>query len=239
MLGTERAGCWGCFVENETGLSVMGSSREAVIQEDTTVVGKIRNCRQIEIYGYVEGDVVADSVIVREKGRLHGTVKTGTADVLGTLQGDVSVKSLITIRSTGSVNGHVRYGQLAMEMGGDLSAELRNAPPRLAGDLNLTVMRGKSVEVTTEDLTAFDPDDDAEHLTYTISNIIHGHIARVKEKGTPIRNFTQADIERGQIIFVHDGSSNETATFDATVSDDDGATSGAAQTVTITVRAGR
>ena len=36
------------------------SNRGALIQEDTTIIGKIRNCSQIEIRGYVEGDVVAD-----------------------------------------------------------------------------------------------------------------------------------------------------------------------------------
>lgn len=212
------------------------SNRGAVIQEDTTIVGKIRNCRQIEIRGYVEGDLVAESVVVHEGGRLHGTVKADTAEVLGTLQGDVSVKNLISIRSSGSVNGNVRYGQLAMEMGADLSAELRNAPPRLAGDLNLTVRRGKSVEITTEDVTAFDPDDDADHLTYTVSNVKHGFLALTAAARTPVERFTQADIERGRVIFVHDGGDSALASFDIVVADDDGATSGAAQTVTITVK---
>jgi cytoskeletal protein CcmA (bactofilin family) len=217
----------------------MGSSREAVIQEDTTIVGKIRNCRQIEIYGYVEGDLAADAVIVHEKGRLHGTVRTGTADVQGTLQGDVSVKNLITIRSTGSVNGNVRYGQLAMEMGADLSAELRNAPPRLAGDLQMSVVRGRFAEVTTDDLTAVDPDDDADHLTYTVSNVVNGHVARAKQRGTPITTFKQAELEHGAILFVHNGSAEPHASFDAIVTDEKGATSGPAQTVNITVKPGR
>ena len=213
----------------------MTSSRGAIIQEDTTIVGKIRNCRKIEIHGYVEGDVAADNVVVHEKGRLYGTVRADTADISGALQGDVSIRNLISIRSSGSVNGSVRYGQLAMEMGADLSAELRNAPPRLAGDLNLTVRKGRAVEITTEDLTAFDPDDDADHLTYSVSNVKNGRVALAAAKGTAITRFTQADIEHGRVMFVHDASSTTVASFDVLVADDDGATSGAAQTVTITV----
>jgi cytoskeletal protein CcmA (bactofilin family) len=213
----------------------MASNRDAVIQEDTTIVGKIRNCREIEIRGYVEGDLQAESVVVREQGRLHGKIKAGDADVFGTLQGEVNVKNLITIRSSGSVNGNVQYGQLAMEMGGDLSAELRNAPPRLAGDLNLSVARGRAVLITTEDVNAIDPDDDAQSLTCSISNITNGFVALSPAKSTPVRSFTQADIEAGRVYFVHDGSGGDKASFDIVVSDASGAVSGAAQTVAITV----
>ena len=87
------------------------------------------------------------------------------------------------------MNGHVRYGQLAMEMGADLSAELRNVPPRLAGDLDITVKRGKSVIITTEDITAVDPDDTPDHLTYTVTKPRNGFISLAGQAGTPIAQF--------------------------------------------------
>ena len=34
-----------------------GNRGVAVIREDTVIKGEIRNCNQIEIYGYVEGDL--------------------------------------------------------------------------------------------------------------------------------------------------------------------------------------
>src|SRR5208282_3117440 len=120
-------------------------ARETIIQEDTVIKGKIRNCRQMEIRGYFEGELAAEEVSVREGGTFFGTLKSDRADVAGSVQGEVFVKNLISIRSSGSVNGHVRYGQLAMEMGADLSAELRNVPPQLAGDLDLNVRRGRSI----------------------------------------------------------------------------------------------
>ncbi len=152
-------------------------AREAIIQEDTIIKGKIRNCRQMEIRGFVEGEFAAESVLIHQGGTFYGTLKTDQADIAGSVQGELFVKNLISIRSSGSVNGNVRYGQLAMEMGADLSAELRNVPPRLAGDLDITVKRGKSVVITTEDITAIDPDDTAEALTYTVSNAINGFVA--------------------------------------------------------------
>jgi cytoskeletal protein CcmA (bactofilin family) len=211
-------------------------AREAIIQEDTIIKGKIRNCRQMEIHGYVEGELAAESVLVRQGGTFYGTLKTDTADVAGSVQGEVFVKNLISIRSSGSVNGHVRYGQLAMEMGADLSAELRNVPPQLAGDLDLTVRRGRSVVVTTDHITAVDPDDTPDHLTYTISNPSNGFVALTSQAGVSIFNFTQADIEAGRVLFVHDGGTSSTASFDIVVADDSGGSSGRAQTVHVHIK---
>ncbi|WKW49457.1 polymer-forming cytoskeletal protein [Rhodomicrobium lacus] len=211
-------------------------AREAIIQEDTIIKGKIRNCRQMEIHGYVEGELAAESVIVHQGGTFFGTLKTDQADVAGSLQGEVFVKNLISIRSSGVVNGNVRYGQLAMEMGADLSAELRNVPPKLAGDLDVTVKRGRSVVITTEDLTAIDPDDSADELSYAVSNASNGIVALAANAGVSVDRFTQADIEAGRVLFVHDGGDSNTASFDVLVSDESGANSGRAQTVHVTVR---
>lgn len=211
-------------------------AREAIIQEDTIIKGKIRNCRQMEIHGYVEGELAAESVLIHQGGTFYGILKTDKADVAGSVQGEIFVKNLISIRSSGSVNGNVRYGQLAMEMGADLSAELRNVPPKLAGDLDITVKRGKSVVITTEDVTAIDPDDTPDHLTYTVSNPTNGFVALASNAGLPVYNFTQADIEAGRVLFAHDGGGSTTASFEIVVADDSGATSGRAQTVHVHVK---
>jgi len=211
-------------------------AREAIIQEDTVIKGKIRNCRQMEIRGYFEGELAAEEVLVHQGGTFFGTLKSDSADVAGSVQGEVFVKKLISIRSSGSVNGHVRYGHLAMEMGADLSAELRNVPPRLEGDLDVNVRRGKSVVITTNDITAVDPDDTPDHLTYTVSNPNNGFVALASLPGTAVPNFTQADIEAGRVLFAHSGAAGQTASFDIVVADDSGGTSGGEQTVHVHVR---
>src|SRR3974390_73972 len=158
-------------------------ARDAIIQEDTIIKGKIRNCRQMEIRGYFEGDLAAQEVVVRPGGTFFGTLKSDTADVAGSVQGEVFVKNLISIRSSGSVNGHVRYGQLAMEMGADLSAELRNVPPRLARGLHLTVRRGRSLIIPPEDIPAVDPDDTPDHLTYPVTTPRNGFVSLAGQAG--------------------------------------------------------
>lgn len=207
-----------------------------VIREDTIVKGEIRNCKQAEIFGYVEGDITARNLLVHPGGQCYGTVKTETAEVQGTLQGNVAVRQLINIRKSGSVSGNVQYGQLAMEEGANLSAEVRNVPPTLGGDLTLEVGRGRAARITLEDLSAFDPDDDARDLTFTVSNVRNGFLALAGAPSRPVTRFTLADLQGGNVGFTHDGSATAQASFDVVVADHTGATSGAPQTVRLTVR---
>lgn len=209
---------------------------QLVIGEDAILKGDIKNCREIEIYGYVEGTLEAGKVVVHPQGRLYGKVRAETAEVQGEVQGDIRIRQLIAIRRSGSVSGTVKYGRLAMEEGAELAASVRNVPPSIAGDLDISVNKGRSVRITTADLTAIDPDDHAASLTFSVSNAAHGIITFASAPGVPISTFTQADLEAGRVLFAHDGSGTDTARFDIVVADKSGASSGAAQTVNVAVR---
>jgi hypothetical protein len=123
-----------------------------------------------------------------------------------------------------------------MEMGGNLSAEVRNVPPTISGDLDLSVDKGKAVRITLQDLAALDPDDAAQHLTFTVSRAKNGFVTLATDPARPVSTFTQADLERGSVLFRHDGTDAAQASFDVVVADRAGATSGAAQTVKVAVR---
>jgi cytoskeletal protein CcmA (bactofilin family) len=209
-----------------------------IVTEDTVIRGvrELRNCRQLEVFGYLEGDVAAKSVLVHPNGRLFGKLKSDNAEIHGTLQGDVVVKHLIDIRSSGNVSGNIQYGKLALEVGGNLSAEVRNIPPTIAGDLQLEVSKGGSVPITLQDLNALDPDDNAKDLKFAISNARNGYVVLASAPRRSVTGFTQADLEAGQVAFVHNGRGTDQASFDIVVADRSGATSGAPQTVKVAVR---
>jgi cytoskeletal protein CcmA (bactofilin family) len=229
----------GCGAGTHGGIAVVANQGVLVVQQDTFIKGKIRNCRRIEIFGYVEGELAADMLLIHEGGRFYGKARAGSAEVHGTLQGNVIVTELINIRSSGSVSGNVQYGQLAMESGGSLSADVRNVPPAIAGDLDLTVYRGRSVGITVVDLTALDPDDEAKDLVYTVSNARNGAVVLVDTPGAVAETFTQADLEAGKVAFRHDGSATDRASFDVVVTDASGASSGQPKTVNVSVRSRR
>lgn len=208
-----------------------------VIGSDAILTGEVKGARKVEVYGLVEGGVSAGDLTVRQGGKVTGKVRSDTSTVEGDLRGDVRVQQLITIRSTGSVTGNVKYGRLAMEEGAELAANVRNVPPSLGGDLDLAVARGKSVRITPADLSAIDPDDAPSTLTFRVSNLIGGHVAQSNIPNGAVETFTQADLLAGRVLFTHDGGDAPSARFDVVVSDASGATSGAAQTVRVAVRA--
>lgn len=207
-----------------------------IIGDDAVLKGDIENARNVEVHGYVEGRVSGGNVMVARGGRLFGEVRVQSADVRGTMQGDVRIQNHIAIRSSGTVNGTVRYGRLSMEEGADLSAHMRNVPPSISGDLDLSVKRGQSARITRADLSAEDPDDSPANLSFRISNARAGHVCRLSDAATVIDTFTQAELRDGSIGFRHDGSAANEGGFDVVVSDADGATSGAPRTVRVGVR---
>lgn len=207
-----------------------------VVREDTIIKGEVRNCRQIEVFGYVEGKVTAETAVIHQGGRCYGTLRFQSAEVSGSLQGDVVVKNLINIKSSAEVSGNVHYGALAMEVGGHLSAEVRNIPPTLAGDFTITVARGRSVRIELEDLSALDPDDVATDLIFKVSNPSNGFVALASAPRQAVSQFSQADLAGGNVVFTHNGASGKTAGFSVVVSDHAGATSGAPQAVAVLVR---
>ena len=204
----------------------------SIIQDGTFITGTISGGRRIEIHGHIEGDVVAEDVIIRKSGNLYGKLQALNSTIDGVVQGELHVKDLLAISSSGSAVGTIEYGQLILEQGGTLSAEVRNIPPEIGGDLDISVGRGRSVTITGRDLAAYDPDNTAEELTYSVSNIKNGFICLSADPTLAINSFTQADLEAGIVNFTHDNTASAQASFDVVVTDASGATSGTAQTVT-------
>lgn len=98
--------------------------RIVVVGKGTNIVGEISNCSQVEIEGALEGNVIAEAVIIRASGRLKGRVNSDRVEVHGTIEGEVQVKEHLDIRSTGQVSGELSYGKLTVASGGCLAGNI-------------------------------------------------------------------------------------------------------------------
>lgn len=60
-------------------------------------------------------------------------------------------------------------------------------------------------EIRPEDLQAHDLDSPPEELHFMVTPPSNGHLALKSAPMTAVLNFTQAHIDRGQLLFVHKG----------------------------------
>jgi VCBS repeat-containing protein len=82
---------------------------------------------------------------------------------------------------------------------------------------SLTISQGGTVTLTTADIDFTDSDDAG--VTYTVSNLSHGHFEIIDGNvAQAVTSFTSDDVAAGRVAFVHDGSSG-VPTFSLTPND--------------------
>ena len=85
------------------------------------------------VAGSVSGQLKANQLKVGTTGRLSGQTIALQMDLHGHVQGEVTVDDLV-MRSSASLNGNLRYGNLSMERGSDVTGQIerksgRSVPP--------------------------------------------------------------------------------------------------------------
>ena len=107
-----------------TNESRLAEPNSAHIGEGVTFKGSISAPDVIVVDGIVEGDVTARSVRVGVSGSIKGTVTSIDAEVHGTLCDKVEVKEFLFVRSTGRIEGSLACGDVQIERGAILSANV-------------------------------------------------------------------------------------------------------------------
>ncbi|MFO7541977.1 MAG: cadherin-like domain-containing protein, partial [Thiobacillus sp.] len=82
----------------------------------------------------------------------------------------------------------------------------------------LSIIEGAAVVLDSANLNASDLEQGPAQLTYTVSNVFNGQFEWAATPGTSIASFTQADIDAGRVVFVHDAS-DVAPSYNITVSD--------------------
>ena len=111
-----------------TNESRLAEANSAHIGEGVTFKGSITVPDVIVVDGVVEGDITARTVRVGVSGSIKGTVTSIDAEVHGRLCDKVEVKEFLLVRSTGRIEGSLAYGDVQVERGAVLSANV--SPPR-------------------------------------------------------------------------------------------------------------
>ncbi|XP_012988335.3 chondroitin sulfate proteoglycan 4 [Esox lucius] len=94
---------------------------------------------------------------------------------------------------------------------------VNDEPPKLTHNTGLEVLAGEESDITTNMLNTEDADTANEELVYSIESPINGMVALKVVPDVEIQNFTQAQINNGEVIFIHEGL--ESGGFSFTVTD--------------------
>lgn len=75
------------------------------------------------------------------------------------------------------------------------------------------LLSGEDAEITANLLYTEDLDTPPEELVYSIEDLSNGIVALRVSPGDSIENFTQAQINSGEVVFIHKGEPLESITF--------------------------
>lgn len=104
------------------------NASRSVLGTDLRITGEITAAGTIEIYGEIDGNLVADTLMVGQEGRISGSVKANTVEVKGRLDGKVESSSF-TMRASAQVAADIVYSTLVIESGAQI--EGRFARPKV------------------------------------------------------------------------------------------------------------
>lgn len=80
------------------------------------IIGTIIADSDIRLDGIVEGDLeCTGKVVIGESGKVKGTITCQNAEIMGHLDGKISVKSTLALRATSNLKGEVSTQTLIVE----------------------------------------------------------------------------------------------------------------------------
>lgn len=86
---------------------------------------EISDCDILVIEGHVEATVHSKAMQIAKPGTLQGTALIDVAEIHGEFSGELTARKRLIVHGTGRVSGTIRYGQLIVAEGGELSGDVK------------------------------------------------------------------------------------------------------------------
>ena len=114
-----------------------GEMRRLSVGREITLSGEINSCDKLFIEGSVEANLSnCRDVDIAESGLFKGSASIDEAEVRGRFEGNLTVRKRLLIKATGRVSGTIRYGQIEIECGGQISGDIQAEPAGETRELN-------------------------------------------------------------------------------------------------------
>jgi cytoskeletal protein CcmA (bactofilin family) len=113
-----------------------GELRKLTVGREITMSGEITSCDMLVIEGSVEANLTnCRDIDIAESGLFKGSAAIEEAEIRGRFEGNLTVRKRLLIRASGRVSGTIRYGQIEIECGGQISGDIQAQPAAEEGKL--------------------------------------------------------------------------------------------------------
>jgi cytoskeletal protein CcmA (bactofilin family) len=103
--------------------------RKLIVGREISLAGEITSCDRLVVEGSVEANLAnCRDIEISDTGVYKGSASIEEAEIRGRFDGVLNVRRRLLIRSTGRVAGTVRYGQIEIERGGQISGDVQAQP---------------------------------------------------------------------------------------------------------------
>ena len=120
--------------ESENGATVRTDGNSSVaaiaIERNSKFSGQLKFSGVIAIDGQVEGELVAERIVVHEGGVVNATVEGNTVVIAGTVKGDIYARNELEILPSGVVHGSVTAPAINVRRGGRIEGRCAIGVPR-------------------------------------------------------------------------------------------------------------
>lgn len=103
--------------------------RKLIVGREISLAGEITSCDRLVVEGSVEANLAnCRDIEISDSGVFKGSASIEDAEIRGRFDGVLNVRRRLLIRASGKVAGTVRYGQLEIECGGQISGDVQAQP---------------------------------------------------------------------------------------------------------------
>ena len=100
------------------------TDRTLIVGKGIVLAGEIKDCDCLVVEGKVDAEVTCKDLKIAPGGLFTGTATVINAEVIGRFEGELKITERLVVRATGSVSGEVRYREIEIERGGQISGRI-------------------------------------------------------------------------------------------------------------------
>jgi cytoskeletal protein CcmA (bactofilin family) len=114
--------------------------RKLIVGREITLSGEITSCDKLIVEGSVEANLTnCRDVDIAESGLFKGSASIEDAEIRGRFEGNLVVRKRLLIKASGRVSGTIRYGQIEIECGGQISGDIQAQPASEPSEIMMDV----------------------------------------------------------------------------------------------------